>query len=481
MNRFVLILLASIFLAMQAMPEAAAQRQGFVVKGRVVDERGCGVKGVVVNDGVNFTQTTRSGKWSLRIDTTVSKFISYSTPAAYELNAERGLARFYITTSEAVRTKKIIFRLRRRADKSDKFTYIAISDPQVKTQSNMARWRRETVGDICSFLYEHQPKNAVAVTLGDLVFDMMPLFPDYAASLERIGIPVFQTIGNHDFDKRYKDLHKMPAGTPVYAEQTYEDYFGPTDYSFNIGKVHVVTMKNIDYDGDRKYVEDITPAQYDWLARDLSYVAKGSTVFLNMHAAGWNKIAGGGNIRSAEKLEKVLRDYNVHVFCGHTHYYQNIVVSPKLYQHNIAAACGSWWAGNLSVCGAPNGYLVVDVDGDSVRWHYKSTDLPISTQMRLYRPGEFESQKEYLVANIWDWDENCKVEYYEDGALRAAPEKFVDTDENYIKQQMAKKGKRPKNLTGHLFRCRVAPGTRRATIVFSRPAFGERYEQSLDF
>lgn len=34
----------------------------------------------------------------------------------------------------------------------------------------------------------------------------------------------FQCIGNHDFDKRYQDLHNMTLGTPVYGEQYYHRF-----------------------------------------------------------------------------------------------------------------------------------------------------------------------------------------------------------------------------------------------------------------
>ena len=66
-------------------------------------------------------------------------------------------------------------------------------------------------------------------------------------------------------------------------EHAYNDNFGPTDYSFNVGKVHIIAMKDIDYKGQRKYIEEFTPAQLDWLKKDLSYVTPGSTVFLNLH------------------------------------------------------------------------------------------------------------------------------------------------------------------------------------------------------
>ena len=67
---------------------------------------------------------------------------------------------------------------------------------------------------------------------------------------------------------------------------------------------------------------------------------------------------------------------------GHTHFFQNNEVTPTLYEHNIGAACGGWWAGWVNQCGAPNGYMVVDVDGDNVKWHYKATRRDFAYQFR---------------------------------------------------------------------------------------------------
>ena len=147
----------------------------------------------------------------------------------------------------------------------------------------------------------------------------MPLFDNYKASLKNTGATFFQCIGNHDFDRQYQGLHNMELASPVYGEMVYESHFGPTDYSFNIGKAHIVTMKNINYVGGKSYLTSLTGQQLDWLKKDLSYLPEGSLVILNMHAPSWNRISPDGNIRNAAQLKEVLKNYNVHVFSGHTH------------------------------------------------------------------------------------------------------------------------------------------------------------------
>ncbi|MCI6618196.1 MAG: calcineurin-like phosphoesterase family protein [Prevotella sp.] len=456
-----------------------AQRPGnILISGTVMDTEGKPVANVVVNDGVHFTQTDIQGKWTFVTDTCLSKFVSISTPAAYELPSENGLARFYKPIQDIRKGKDNRFVLKKRKGESDRFSYIAISDPQVLNEKDMYRWNEETVKDIRTTVDSlRKTREVVGMTLGDLVFDNMGLYTKYASSMQNLKMTVFQTIGNHDFDKRFQDLHNMRYGAPQYAEHYYNRFFGPTDYSFNIGNIHVITMKSINYVGHRQYIEALTDAQLEWLKKDLSYVPKGSAVFVNMHAAGWNRIMNTDNIRNAGSLEQVLQGYNVHFFCGHTHFYQNVQVSPSLYQHNIGAACGAWWAGGVSQCGAPNGYLVVDVDGEKVSWHFKPTGRDISCQMRLYKPHEFRRAAKYVVANVWDYDEQCKVEWYADGRKMGNMEQFTDVDEMYIRQQNAINKDEEEILTNHLFRC--LPGKAKTVKVVFSNRFGQQYAETV--
>ena len=455
--------------------------QGSLLKfsGKVTDESGKGIANVVVNDGIRFTQTDAQGAWTLLSDTVTSKFVAISTPADYSLPQTDGLASgFYMPVGElAAQGGRHDFVLRKRDKQADDFYFIAVSDPQVRNEKDMKRWKQEAVPDLKETIDSlRQTREVVAMTLGDLVFDNMKLYPEYKASVENTGATFFQCIGNHDFDKRYQDLHNMAEGTPVYGEMMYHKFFGPTDYSFNIGRVHVVTMKNLNYVGNKKYVECLTGDQIAWLEKDLSYVPKGSLVILNMHAAGWNKVSNGGNIRNAAELKEVLKEHNVHVFCGHTHFCQNNEVAANLYEHNIGAACGGWWVGDVNQCGAPNGYMVVDVQGDQLKWNYKGTRRDFSYQFRLYGKGQFPEYKGDVVANVWDWDSACKVVWYQDGKLMGEMERFTGSDPERT-SNLKPGAKAP--ATAHLFRATPSASARKVKVEFTN-RFGETYAQEID-
>ena len=199
MKALLALLMSTVF-----MGSGVAQETVFNVSGTVKDTAGRGVEGVVVNDGVNFTQTDGAGRWTLRTDTVVSKYISISTPAAYCLPESDGIAAgFYIPVGKAVSSDGCDFVLEKRAKVDENFYYIAISDPQVRTQRDMERWRSEAMRDIRGTVDSlRRSREVVGVALGDLVFDNMPLYKDYIQSVENTGMTMFQCIGNHDFDKR---------------------------------------------------------------------------------------------------------------------------------------------------------------------------------------------------------------------------------------------------------------------------------------
>lgn len=461
-----LLLLSTVF-----MGGGVARQTVSYLSGRVTDETGRGVSGVVVNDGVNFTATDEGGRWALFTDTLSGKFISISTPADFRLPESGGIAcGYYVSVAEAVAAGGHDFVLERRGDRCDAFSYIAISDPQIGGASDLRRWQTETLPDVCRTADSLGRRGeVVGITLGDLVFDNMKMYDGYAKSVTNTGMTLFHCIGNHDFDGRYSSLDNMRLGTAVYAEMEYNRRFGPADYSFNIGKAHVITMKNIDYKGGGLYVERMSERQLEWLANDLKYVPRGSLVILNMHAAGWNGAGGRGNMRNAGRLAEVLRGYDVHVFCGHTHFFQNVEVNERLYQHNVGAACGAWWSGHVNRCGAPNGYLIVSVDGTKVAWHYKPTGQPATRQLRVYGMRAQGSQAGWVVANVWDYDGKCTVEWYEDGRRMGPMERFTAIDPAYAESCARLM---PDSETPHLFRCCPSDGAREVRVVFTN-RFGE--------
>ena len=129
----------------------------------------------------------------------------------------------------------------------------------------------------------------------------------------------------------------------------------------------------------------------------------------------------------------------------------------------------------MNQCGAPNGYMVVDVNGDELKWHYKATRRDFSYQFRLYKPGEFLTQSSFVVANIWDWDSTCKAVWYQDGKSMGDMEQFTDADETIAAM---KKNRSSAVKTAHLFRAMPSDKAKEIKVEFTN-RFGEVYTQTI--
>ena len=440
------------------------------VSGKVVDTNNKPVSGVVVNDGVNFTVTDKNGEYSLPADAVICRFVSISIPAEYQLPVnEYNLMQFYKPIDRRNPSKSYDFVLEKRNKVSKKFNCLIFSDPQPKNDFHFVRFFTETVPDVKEFLTTIDGE-VYGFVEGDIVADALHLYPLYISTVSSWNIPMMHVIGNHDFDLNYKEASTVGNLSDGYAEKKYESYFGPTDYSLNIGNVHIICMKDVNYHGGKKYDVRFMKEQLEWLKKDLSYVKPGTTVFLNVHVPIYKIIAD----EQSREVLNILADYNVHIFSGHTHYHKNEILAENIYEHNVGAVCGFHWSGKTSRCGAPNGYMRVEVDGDNVSWCFKSTGHDADYQFRVYKPGKFETQPEYLVVNVWDWDPAYQVKWYEDGVLKGEMEQFTDIDQEY-----AKSGKINFYRTAHLFKAQPSEKAQKVKIEVTN-RFGKTYTQNIE-
>ena len=119
------------------------------VTGYVKDNHGQPIAGVVISDGKNFTTTDSLGLYTLDSDPVRRPLVYLSTPVCCELPSENGIASgFYQFLDAGREVNECNFTLKRRQKESDEFVFIPISDPQVKIERHMDRFRAETVPDL---------------------------------------------------------------------------------------------------------------------------------------------------------------------------------------------------------------------------------------------------------------------------------------------------------------------------------------------
>jgi len=109
------------------------------------------------------------------------------------------------------------------------------------------------------------------------------------------SVAFFQTIGNHD---HLNELNSSVATTYWKSIENFQNTFGPQNYSFDRGDVHIVCMDNVLHgekaEGGRteEFACGFYDWQYEWLKQDLAYVPKDKMVILCAHIPFRNGGAG---------------------------------------------------------------------------------------------------------------------------------------------------------------------------------------------
>lgn len=454
------LLATTLFVSLKAYPALSIFDADVKITGKVAS-KGRGIANVVVSDGFNVVTTDKDGNYSISTNP-LAKFVWVSTPAGYEFRTERSLAKHYESVD---RNATLNFELQLLKQKDDRHNFIIWADPQVKNMNDVEKMMLSSVPDVKKVLSQMDKKIPVhGVTVGDIVWDNHELFKEYNKAVVQMGIPFFQCLGNHDMDYR--------LGGDETSDKTFMENYGPTYYSFNRGKAHYIVLDDVRYLGvERDYDGWITQAQLDWMAKDLSFVAKDALVIVCLH------IPVESGVKNKADFYKVLNGFtNVHVMSGHTHYNRNMITN-GVFEHNHGTVCGAWWTGPICEDGTPCGYGVYEVDGTKLKWHYKSTDLDRKEQLRIF-VSELTNQKR-VIANVWNWDPQWKVEYFLDGKAMGLLSQEKGYDPDAVKTMKGpslpkSRGFAEPKLTDHIFVAHFEPSVKKIKVV-ATDRFGEQF------
>ena len=370
----------------------------------IVSSAGVGVENVVVSDGAEVTVTNEKGIYQLK---SAKKwgYVFISVPSGYEVPSVGVLPQFHrALKNSADVVERADFKLE-KVDGQDSYKIFMLGDMHLANRTGDLGQFAQFTSDLTDYMTRHKGEKMYALTLGDMTWDLYwysnsYYFPQYLNTINSQikNLQIFHTMGNHDNDFQTRSDYD--------AAVKYVDQICPTYYSFNIGKVHYVVMDDIDcssYDGteSRNYVKSLSAEQLDWLAKDLSHVAKTTPVVVAMHAQVFYPTTSGFKIDHDQvntlRLFDILDGYTVRFVTGHTHKLFNvtpdapIVDGHNFREYNSGSVCASWWwSGNLTpgihigTDGTPGGYGIWDVTGTDFQCLYKSTGWPEECQFRSY-------------------------------------------------------------------------------------------------
>ncbi|PZF85113.1 calcineurin-like phosphoesterase C-terminal domain-containing protein [Jiangella anatolica] len=370
-----------------------------------------GVPDVSVSNGRDVVRTDAAGRYSLQVDDETVVFVSKPAGWMVPVNDVQ-LPQFYYNhypngspyelryggvEPTGPLPASVDFPMFRDDSVDETFSALAFADPQT---SNVGQIDTMAIDVIAGIIGNTDAR--FGLTVGDIVNDPLDLFAPHNTAVARIGIPWWNTPGNHDMD--------YDAPTDANATDTYKETYGPTDYSFDYGRVHFVLMDNVKHEGpDHGYIGYLNDEQLQWLANDLRHVPADRLIVIGTHIPLATDATPSDSVNTTNLTElfAILEDReHVYTISGHdtSNSWQMYMgeehgwFGPKDFHHQVLAEVrGSGWntgprdargiqAADMSD-GNPNGHYELFFSGNEYRAQFKPASLPEEYQIRLTFDG----------------------------------------------------------------------------------------------
>ncbi|MBO4340446.1 MAG: calcineurin-like phosphoesterase C-terminal domain-containing protein [Bacteroidales bacterium] len=418
-------------LELEDVTEEVLTVDAYNVTGRVVDNSGNPLKDVVVSDGLQCVRTMFDGTFYMQSNTSKVKFVYVSSPSGYVPVVEGGIPKFYKALSSVSPAGGVYDfgnYVMTPVANPDRFTLLISADPQPRKNNFTLDKVAYKSLDVCQDLYQElhdvasgiSDRKVYGICLGDIVHEDMSLYANYVSALGTLSYPTYNIIGNHDND--YDVSSDDEAGA------VYESYFGPRNYSFNIGGIHFVMLDNLiqgGYNNDKtydKYDQGLTDDIWTWLQADMAFVPTTTKIMVCAHSpmfkyqsgsertntayhGGTTSNKNGGAYGYGDLFDKYGE---VHAWAGHTHSGFNFVYSnthrhKNIQVHTLARSTGELWTNEYLANGTPRGFTVVEVDNGTITWKFH----PLTRQRGAFQGVNTGYCSAGAPAYTWrDWSYN---------------------------------------------------------------------------
>jgi hypothetical protein len=389
-----------------------------------------GLEGVLLSNGRAIVPTDADGRYQIDVGNGGIVFVIKPTGFRTQMDAQM-LPRFHYIHAPDGTPADITLRYEGltptgpmpdaidfplvRQDEAGAFDVVMFADTQPQSDVEVDFIRDDVVAELVG------TNAAFAVTVGDIMFDDLALFPRYNRIMSRMGIPVYNVPGNHELNFLSPDDR--------YSLETYKRLIGPPTYAWSYGGVHFIAIDNVDYQGFEAGREEPTyrgNGMYEGRISDdalafveafISTVAKGSRVVVFHHIplrTYQDPTAPNINTVNKSDLFRILSGHRVYAAHGHTHTTEHHYFSTEdgfegdipLHSHVLTTVSGSWWSGPndargvpiaMQRDGTPNGYHIARFDGADMAVRFKPASQSGQHQMRIL----FDSQFHHMAAPIF--------------------------------------------------------------------------------
>jgi Icc-related predicted phosphoesterase len=269
---------------------------------------------------------------------------------------------------------------------ADEFRFVFMTDIHVQPELNGLEGFKQAITAVNTL----SPKPDFIITGGDLIMDALEqsyaradsLYTLFLEACKNFSMPVYHGIGNHELFGVFEESGVEPDH-PQYAKKMFKQRIGQgkTYRSFNYKGWHFILLDDIGITKERRYIGEIDQEQIEWLSDDLEQIDKNSPIAVVLHIPMFTffkqieKSAIEPNpptsalTNSKEVFEIFKESKLLLVLQGHAHIVEELI-SRNTHFITGGSVCGEWWKGSHQ--GFPEGFVVVDVQGDNFTWHYQT-------------------------------------------------------------------------------------------------------------
>ncbi len=446
MNRYIYLLPALLMLSFVFPPPVHAEPDtatGIVYHDQ--DEDGTrdgdepGIEGVRVSNGEQVVRTDADGRYELPVDGDTILFVCKPQGWIYPTD-DRQMPQFYYihkpdgSPDEQFKyegskptgplPESVDFPLYRYRSK-ESFRAVLMGDPQPASMEEVRYYGRDIMSELVDV------EASFGLTLGDIVGNNLDLFEPMNELQALPGIPWHNLAGNHDLNFR--------AQSDTHANETFHRVYGPTNYAFQYGRVHVIPLDNVVYHGHEEggYHGGLNERQLRFVENYLHTVPEDHHIVIASHIP--LVVPDVGKRHSTPQLNQlmqILSGFNhTSSFSAHTH--KNAIYHvgkdsgyhPEEHgvhlHHNLGTASGTWWKGPLDERGipltpmrdgTPNGYAIATFDGNKVRVRWKAANHSSDHQMNIMTPDhvhadhpEDDGQPTEVLVNVFNGGPDSEV------------------------------------------------------------------------
>ncbi|MDA3614920.1 calcineurin-like phosphoesterase C-terminal domain-containing protein [Polluticaenibacter yanchengensis] len=398
------------------------------------DKKEKGIAGIGVSNGTEVAMTDAQGKYTLPVGNDniifVIKPANYNLPVAktqlplfyYNHKPEGSPASFKYKGVDPTGPlpKSVDFALLPAAENKS-FTSLIFGDPQPYTLEEIEYFAKGVVSEV-----EGIKNVQFGLSLGDLVGDALDLHNPYIQATQKVGIPWFNVMGNHDMN--------YDAVSDSLSDETFEANFGPANYSFNYGNVHFIILDDIIYPDPRDgkgYWGGFRENQLKFIENDLKLVPKEKLVVLAFHIPLFTEGDEAFNLEHRKHLFTLLKDYEHTLsLSAHTHLQRQNFYDAKdgwlakkpHHEYNVGTTSGDWYSGAFNAKGipvstmrdgTPKGYAFIHFNDNQYTIDYKVVDKDSSYQVDIYSPNTLSGSKPgsaRVYANFFMGHEKSELE-----------------------------------------------------------------------